>query len=87
VTYWLGRLLITVKWIGLVNLVARRSIVREFIQKEATADKIVEETLRLLRDRAACDEMKRGLREVRALLGEPGASRRTARVVLSECQA
>jgi len=87
VTYWLGRLLITVKWIGLVNLVARRSIVREFIQKEATADNLVEETLRLLRDRAACDEMKRGLREVRALLGEPGASHRTARVVLSECQA
>lgn len=85
-TYWLGRLLITVKWIGLVNLVAGRSIVREFIQKEATADRLTQEALRLLRDRAAYDEMKRGLREVRELLGEPGASRRTAQVVLSECR-
>lgn len=87
VTYWLGRLLITVKWIGLVNLVAGRSIVREFIQKEATADHIAQEALRLLRDRAAYDEMTRGLGEVRSLLGEPGASHRTAQVVLSECRA
>jgi lipid-A-disaccharide synthase len=85
-TYWLGRLLITVKWIGLVNLVAGRSIVREFIQKDATADHLAQEALRLLRDRAAYDEMKRELREIRELLGEPGASHRTAQVVLSECQ-
>lgn len=86
-TYWLARLLITVKWIGLVNLVAGRSIVRELIQQEATADNVAQEALRLLRDQAAYDEMKRGLREVRESLGEPGASRRTAQVVLSECRA
>jgi lipid-A-disaccharide synthase len=86
-TYRLARALITVKWIGLVNLVAGRSIVRELIQEEATADHVAQEALRLLRDRAAYDEMKRGLREVRDLLGEPGASQRTAQVVLSECRA
>ena len=86
-TYWLGRLLITVQWIGLVNLVAGRSVVREFIQSEATAERITEEALRLLRDRAVYDEMKRGLREVRESLGEPGASHRTAQVVLAECRA
>jgi lipid-A-disaccharide synthase len=86
-TYWVGRLLITVKWIGLVNLVAGRAIVREFIQTEATADHIGQETLRLLRDRAAYDEMKRELRAVRDSLGEPGASHRAAQVVLSECRA
>jgi lipid-A-disaccharide synthase len=85
-TYRLARALITVKWIGLVNLVAGRSIVREFIQKDATADHLAQEALRLLRDRAAYDEMKRGLREVRELLGEPGASHRAAQVVLSECR-
>lgn len=85
-TYRLARALITVKWIGLVNLVAGRSIVRELIQEEATADHVAQEALRLLRDRAAYDEMKRGLREVRELLGEPGASHRTAQVVLSECR-
>jgi lipid-A-disaccharide synthase len=86
-TYRLARALITVKWIGLVNLVAGRSIVRELIQEEATADRVAQEALRLLRDRAAYDEMKRGLREVRELLGEPGASHRTAQVVLSACRA
>jgi len=86
-TYRLARALITVKWIGLVNLVADRSIVKELIQEEATADHVAQEALRLLRDRAAYDEMKRGLQEVRELLGEPGASHRTAQVVLSECRA
>jgi lipid-A-disaccharide synthase len=85
-TYRLARLLITVKWIGLVNLVAGRSIVRELIQEEATADHAAQEVLRLLRDPAAYDEMKRGLQEVRESLGESGASHRTAQVVLSECR-
>jgi hypothetical protein len=31
--------------------------------------------------------MKEGLRQVRALLGEPGASGRAADVVLEECRA
>lgn len=85
-TYRLARALITVKWIGLVNLVAGRSIVRELIQEEATADRVAQEALRLLRDRAAYDEMKRGLREVRDLLGESGASHQTAQIVLAECR-
>ncbi len=85
-TYRLARALITVKWIGLVNLVAGRSIVRELIQEEATAENVAQEARRLLRDRAAYDEMTRGLREVRESLGEPGASHRAAQIVLSECR-
>jgi lipid-A-disaccharide synthase len=86
-TYRLARALIRVKWIGLVNLVAARSIVPELIQNEATADHASREARRLLHDRRAYDEMKAGLREVRQSLGTPGASRRAAEVVLAECRA
>ena len=86
-TYWLARWLVRVPWIGLVNLVAGRSIVPELIQDEATAEGVWRETRRLLTDRQAYDDMKRGLREVRQSLGEPGASRRAAEVVLAECRA
>lgn len=85
-TYWLARWLIHVKWIGLVNLVAGRSIVPELIQKEATAEQLWREVRRLLTDGQAREEMKDGLREVRQSLGEPGASRRAADVVLAECR-
>jgi lipid-A-disaccharide synthase len=86
VTYRLARWLIRVKWIGLVNLVAGRSIVPELIQDEATADRLSGEVVRLIHDPSAYNAMKQGLKEVRGLLGEPGASRRAAQVVLAECQ-
>src|SRR5262249_31700239 len=85
-TYRLARWLITVKWIGLVNLVAGRSIVPELIQDDATDDRLCQEVLHLLRDPSAYNHMKEGLRQVRQSLGEHGASRRAAQVVLAECQ-
>ena len=85
-TYRLARWLINVKWIGLVNLVAGRSVVPELIQDEATAERLCQEVLHLLRDPSAYNDMKEGLRQVRQSLGEPGASRRAAQVALSECR-
>ena len=86
-TYWVARMWIRVKWIGLVNLVAGRTVVPELIQDEATVERLTKEACRLLNDRQAYDEMKNGLRQVRQSLGDPGASFRTAQVVLSECRA
>ncbi len=85
-TYRLARLLIRVNWIGLVNLVAGRNVVPELIQHEATAARLTQEALRLLGDRTAYHEMKSALRAVRQALGDPGASRRAAAVVLAECR-
>ncbi len=87
VTYRLARWLIRVKWIGLVNLVAGRAVVPEFIQDEATVERLSRGVRRLLTDRSAYNDMKDGLRQVRQSLGEPGASLRAAKVVLSECRA
>ena len=86
-TYWVARMWIRVKWIGLVNLVAGRTVVPELIQDEATVERLTKEACRLLNDRQAYDEMKNGLRQVRESLGRPGASDRAAEVVLAECQA
>ena len=85
-TYRLARWLAKVKWIGLVNLVAGRSIVPELIQDEATEERLCQEVLHLLRDRSAYNDMKEELRQVRQSLGEPGASHRAAQVVLAECR-
>jgi lipid-A-disaccharide synthase len=85
-TYWVARMWIRVRWIGLVNLVAGRTVVPELIQDEATVERVTKEACRLLNDRQAYDEMKNGLRQVRQSLGDPGASFRTAQVVLAECR-
>ncbi|MGQ0695210.1 MAG: lipid-A-disaccharide synthase [Nitrospiraceae bacterium] len=86
-TFWLARFLIRVRWIGLVNLVAGRSVVPELIQSDATGQRLYEEALQILEDRSVYAEMKRSLAKVRADLGEPGASTRAAEVVLAACRA
>jgi lipid-A-disaccharide synthase len=85
-TFWLARQLVRVQWIGLANLIAGRSIVPEVLQDEVTPERLTEETSHLLRDRAAHRQMREALHEVRAALGEPGASQRAAAVVLAECR-
>jgi len=86
ITYQLARRLIRVPWIGLANLVAGRGIVPELIHHEATPERLVQETERLLTDARAYEDMKEALSSVRQALGVPGASRRAAEAVLAECR-
>ncbi len=81
-TYLLGRLLIRVASIGLVNLIAERPFVRELIQGAATPEAIASEVAALLDDPARRAEMEAGLAEVRRRLGAPGASARAAAILL-----
>jgi len=85
-TYWVGRALIRVKHIGLVNLIAGREIAKELIQDEVEPKKIAKEALRLLRDPVLYAQTVEALAEVRKTLGEPGAVDRAARIVLSLLQ-
>ena len=81
-SYWVGRAMIQVKWIGLVNLVAGRALVPELIQDEADGEHIAVEALRILEEDSYRQEMIRGLAEVRERLGSPGAAERVARMAL-----
>ena len=85
-SYWIGRALIHVDHIGLVNLVAGRRIVPELIQKEANPRRIAEEALQILKDPARSQEIRRAMAEVRQYLGRPGATERAARIVYSLVQ-
>lgn len=82
-TYLLGRSLIQVKNIGLVNIVAGKMIVPECIQHRANAGILVRTALRLMDDTAAMETVRNELSLVRKKLGEPGASRRVAEHILS----
>jgi lipid-A-disaccharide synthase len=76
---WLvGRLLVKLAHVSLVNLLAGRRVVPELLQGDATGARMAAEVERLLGDPAARDAQLAGLREVRASLGEPGAPARVA---------
>ncbi len=77
-TYMIGRLLVDVPYIGLVNIVAGRHVVPEFVQGSMTVRHIVPVISRLLTDPAAAQEMREQLGVIRERLGAPGASARVA---------
>ena len=85
-SYAIAKRVVKIPYIGLVNVVAGRGIVREFIQDELTARNTVPELERLLDDQAYRETMLDGLREVRHRLGTPGAARRTAEIIASVLQ-
>jgi lipid-A-disaccharide synthase len=82
-TYRLGKPFVHVNTYAMVNLVAGRTVVPELIQDAFTPRAVAEEALRVLNDPAHAKSVREELREVRAKLGHPGASRRAAKAVLA----
>jgi lipid-A-disaccharide synthase len=82
-SYLLGRIMIKVKHIGLVNLIAGRPLVPELVQHQVTAEAIARLAYDLLSTPLAYDRMCTGLHEVRQKLGDAGASSRVVDLACS----
>jgi lipid-A-disaccharide synthase len=87
VTYRLGKPFVHVDTYAMANLVAGRRIVPELIQDDFTPEAVAQEALRVLTDPAYASRVRASLREVKARLGNPGASRRAAEAVLAVARA
>jgi lipid-A-disaccharide synthase len=83
ISYWLGRALVRVDHIGLVNLIAGRRVVPELIQHEANPASLSQTVLELLRNEERLENIKAGLADVRTILGKAGASKRVAEIAHS----
>jgi lipid-A-disaccharide synthase len=81
-SYRLGKALIRVEHIGLMNLIAGRRIVPELIQHEVTAETIADSVWRIFSDPRRIKRIKTDLAAVRRAMGGPGASRRVAQIAL-----
>ncbi|HEX8822003.1 MAG TPA: lipid-A-disaccharide synthase [Archangium sp.] len=82
VTYLVGRLMLKVAHVALVNLLANRRVVPELLQGDMTPERIAGEIRRLWVPGAPREEMLQGLEEVRTRLGAHGAAARAAEAVL-----
>lgn len=79
-SYIIGRLFIRVNNIGLVNIIAGKTVVPELIQRDARAERIAQEALSILEDEEKRQQIKRELSAIRSKLGQPGAARRAAQI-------
>jgi lipid-A-disaccharide synthase len=78
----IGRMLIDVKHIGLVNIVAGERVVPELVQEESTPENIANAIMPMLDDQEQYSRVQNRLARIRTELGEAGASSRVASVVL-----
>ena len=77
-SYWIGRAMIKVEHIGLINLIAGKEIVPELIQKQAAPEQIAGCVMALLDEPEKLENMRAELLDARKRLGSPGASSRAA---------
>jgi lipid-A-disaccharide synthase len=77
-THFLGRRLIQVPHVAMVNLIAGRRAVPELIQGDFTPERVADEVMAILPDGPRRAAMLQDLEEVRTRLGPGGASRQAA---------
>jgi lipid-A-disaccharide synthase len=82
-TYWLARLLVQIKFIGIVNIIAGKAIVPELVQSDLSPERLVHESQAILNDHDTRRTMIANLRNLREQLGVPGAANRVAELAIS----
>jgi len=82
-TYLLGRMLIQIPYIGLVNVVAGKKIIQEFIQQDAKPEVISKEVLELIENQGTRSKVIHNLEAIQNNIGSAGAADRAAQAILN----
>ncbi|NPA57753.1 MAG: lipid-A-disaccharide synthase [Aquificae bacterium] len=81
ITFFIGKMLVSVDFLGLPNLIAGREVIKELLQKDCNPEKIAEYSLKYLTDGELYGRTVADLKEVRQKLGGGGALDRTANII------
>ncbi len=82
-SYWLGKALVRVKHVGLVNLISGKALVPELLQNDASPGKIADTVFEMLSDVSGLERLRRELLAIKDELGGPGASERVADIAVN----
>jgi len=83
-TYLAARLVVSIKYLGMPNVLADREVVPEFIQHQANSDAIVKAMRRLMEDADARARTVAEFDEIIRKLGGSGASEKAAQAIVEE---
>lgn len=76
------RPIIKVPYIGLVNIIAGKKIVEEFVQYKACPKRIATYIMETLNNPKVITSIRKELSQIKSLLGEKGASQRAASIIV-----
>ncbi len=79
----IGKRLVKVDYISLVNLIMEKEVVRELIQKDFNEKNLKSETEKLLHDKDYRSKIISSLEELKKKLGGAGASEKAARLMMN----
>lgn len=82
--YLIGKNLVRINSFAMVNILLRRNVVKEFIQKEMTAENIFNEAEKIFSDEKYRETMKKAFKEMKAILTNENASHNAAKII-SNC--
>lgn len=82
ISYLIGKQLVKIDSIGLVNVIAEQKIVPEFIQHQFHSNRLLPEIEKLLFDKDQRKKVINNLKKIKKKLGKSGASARSAEIAL-----
>ena len=82
ISYIIGKLLVKVKYIALVNLICDKEVVKELIQDDFNIENLVNELNHILNNKNRIQILS-NYNKIIDLLGEEGASKRAAKAIIS----
>lgn len=77
-TWHIARRMVDVKFVGMINILAGKEIIKELLQNEVTPENITAQSLKIIENETAYRETKDQLRKASTLLEPRGASEKTA---------
>ena len=80
-SYLIGKWLVKLKYISLVNLILDREAVKELIQADFNVKKVTQQLEYVLSDKGK-NKLKEDYEELRTVLGKGGASKKTAKLII-----
>ena len=81
-TYWVARVILTIKYIGMVNILVDKPVTRELIQHDFNVENCIAELERLTTPKPR-EQVLADMRDSMARLGHGGAAAKAAEAVLS----
>jgi lipid-A-disaccharide synthase len=81
ISYQIAKRVVTLKYISLVNLIMDKEVVTELIQSDCNPQKIKEELQKILNTEHR-EKLLKNYHKLETILGGPGASEKTARLII-----